>query len=115
MLTAIKENVEVLDGGILQLHSSNLKPHTMVSVSAILETKEPSLINLSEMIGTRKGLLEPTKDGNITIQNKNSIKSLSDNKKIDEIFNKIAKNGGLDIDDPIAWQKELRNDKNLYL
>ncbi len=58
MLTAIKENVEVLDGGILQLHSSNLKPHTMVSVSAILETKEPSLINLSEMIGTGKGLFK---------------------------------------------------------
>ena len=62
MLTTIKEEVEVLPGGVLQLHSSILKPRTIVSVSAVVETKEPSMTNLKEMIGQGKGIFNSSKE-----------------------------------------------------
>ena len=56
MLTAIKQNVEVMPGGVLLLHVNNLKPYSHVSVSAIIESNDKSKVNLSEMIGSGKGL-----------------------------------------------------------
>lgn len=62
MLTAIKEEVEVLPGGILKLHSHNLKPHTIVSISAVIETKETQTTKLREMIGCGKGIFNSSND-----------------------------------------------------
>jgi len=56
MLTAIKQNVEVMPGGVLLLHVNNLKPYSHVSVSAIIESNDKPKIKLSEMIGCGKGL-----------------------------------------------------------
>ena len=50
MLTAIKEEVEVLPGGIVQLHTHNLPEHTMVSVSAILELPDTRLITIDSAV-----------------------------------------------------------------
>ena len=56
MLTAIKQNVEVMPGGVLLLHVNNLKPYSHVSISAIIESNDKAKVNLSEMIGSGKGI-----------------------------------------------------------
>ena len=37
MLTTIQETTEVLEGGLLHIHAPQLKPHTMVTVVAVIE------------------------------------------------------------------------------
>ena len=68
MLTAIKEDVEVMPGGFFRLHSNILKPHTIVSVSAVVEIKEFSKTNLQEMIGQGKGIFKSSKDVDVFIR-----------------------------------------------
>jgi hypothetical protein len=58
MLTAIKEEVEVLPGGILQLHTHNLPEHTMVSVSAILELPDTSVTTIESAVQATAGILQ---------------------------------------------------------
>ena len=57
MLTAIKEEVEVMPGGILQIHAENLKPHTKAFVMAVIEVEEkPNLKKLAGLVGSGRGL-----------------------------------------------------------
>ena len=58
MLTAIKEEVEVLPGGILQLHTHNLPEHTMVSVSAILELPDTRIAAIDPALQATAGILK---------------------------------------------------------
>jgi len=63
MLTAVKEEVEVMPGGILQIHAKNLKPHTKAFVMAVIEVDEkPSSKKLAGLVGSGKGLYETPED-----------------------------------------------------
>jgi hypothetical protein len=59
MLTAVKEEVEVMPGGILQIHAGNLKPHTKAFVMAVIEVDEkPRSKKLASLVGSGRGLYE---------------------------------------------------------
>jgi hypothetical protein len=62
MITAIKENVEVLPGGIIQLHVANMKPHTSISVSAVIEFSDSHQSRLKDMIGKGRGSFKDAAD-----------------------------------------------------
>jgi len=62
MITAIKENVEVLPGGIIQLHVADMKPHTNISVSAVIEYCDSHQSRLKDMIGSGRGSFKDADD-----------------------------------------------------
>ena len=70
MLTAIKEEVEVLPGGILQLHTHNLPEHTKVSVSAILELPDIKITTINSSLQATTGILKGKIDNPIEWQRK---------------------------------------------
>ena len=43
----------------------------------------------------------------------NKIKE-PNNSKMNKLFNKMAEKGGINIDNPVAWQNDIRKDKELY-
>ena len=70
MLTAIKEEVEVLPGGILQLHTHNLPEHTMVFVSAILELPDTRITAIDSGVQATAGILKGKISNPVELQRK---------------------------------------------
>jgi len=60
MLSTIRETVEIQDGGLLQLHVKDFRPHTKVNVVAIVEISDDSLepAEFNGAIAEAKGLLK---------------------------------------------------------
>jgi len=69
MLQAIKKDLKVLPGGIVQLYLKDVKPNTTVSVSAVIETKEQPTIKLQDMIGKGKGVFKSREEADRCIRN----------------------------------------------
>ena len=59
MLTTIQETTEVLEGGLLHIHAPQLKPHTMVTVVAVIEKSIPTTES-SKIIKATYGLIKCT-------------------------------------------------------
>ncbi len=59
MLSTISETVEVQEGGILQLHATELKPHTRVTVVAVIEVASVESLStpVPQAITASKGIL----------------------------------------------------------
>ena len=71
-MPAIKEEVEILPGGILQLHTHNLPEHTKISGMAILELpdrEKSSPSPLKSMIGSGSGIFSSPNDVDHFIRN----------------------------------------------
>ena len=62
MLIAIKEQVEVLPGGILQLHTNDVPEHSVVKVQAIIETMNNSKVYPDGLIKATAGILHIDND-----------------------------------------------------
>ncbi|HBM15434.1 MAG TPA: hypothetical protein DD381_03685 [Lentisphaeria bacterium] len=63
MITAIKEETEVLPGGLITLHSNVLPIYSKVIVSAVIETEyKPKPRKLSTIVGSAKGLYSSPKE-----------------------------------------------------
>jgi hypothetical protein len=62
MLTAIKEQVEVLPGGILQLHTNDFPEHSVVNVQAVIETPGNYKLYPSSLIKSTAGILQVAAD-----------------------------------------------------
>jgi hypothetical protein len=68
MLTAIKEEVKILPGGIIKIQSHGMKPNTMVTVSAVIEAMEPRPTKLKALIGRGKGIYKSPKHADETLR-----------------------------------------------
>ena len=62
MLTTIQETTEVLEGGLLHIHAPQLKPHTMVTVVAVIERSIPELES-GKIIKATYGLIKNSLKG----------------------------------------------------
>ena len=58
MLTTIQETTEVLEGGLLHIHAPQLKPHTMVTVVAVIEKAIPTPPESGKIIKATYGLIK---------------------------------------------------------
>ena len=63
MLTTIQETTEVLEGGLLHIHAPQLKPHTMVTVVAVIERSIPEQES-GKIIKDTYGLMKKSFIGN---------------------------------------------------
>ena len=62
MLTAIKEQVEVLPGGILQLHTNDFPEHSVVNVQAVVEIMSNYKLYPDSLIKATAGVLHIDND-----------------------------------------------------
>ncbi len=69
MITSIHETVEVMDGGLLQIHAPRLRPKTMVNVIAVIEEAKPSTKN-KKIVAQTKGLIANLAPDAIEVQRK---------------------------------------------
>ena len=60
MLSIIRETVEIQDGGLLQLHVKECRPHTKVNIVAVMEITDdsPGPDKSNSAIEESKGLLK---------------------------------------------------------
>lgn len=82
----------------------------------MLQTFEAKLIgNKLEWIDEIPDIDKPISVYVTMRENIESIKNKQERgKKMADILQKIADAGGIDIDDPVAWQSEIRQDRILF-